>query len=235
MVAFNTLLAACTAITGVIASPAMSLNKRQATPNQEGIHDGYFYSWWSDGASPVTYANGPGGSYSVQWQQGGNLVGGKGWNPGTSRTTVMLYVFTSNKKKKNLSAFLAPCSDMLQYLCIYGWTRNPLVEYYVIESHGEYNPGGQAQPRGSIEHAGSTYQLYESTRHQQPSIDGTQTFQQYWAIRQQQRQSGTVDMGVIFQAWQDAGMPLGNHYYQVVATEAYNSAGRSSVTVESPP
>jgi endo-1,4-beta-xylanase len=85
MVAFSTLLAACAAVTGVVASPAMSLDKRQVTPNQEGVHDGYFYSWWSDGASPVTYTNGPGGSYSVQWQRGGNLVGGKGWNPGTSR------------------------------------------------------------------------------------------------------------------------------------------------------
>lgn len=85
MVKLTTLLAACTAVTGVIASPAMSLNKRQVTPNEEGVHDGYFFSWWSDGQSPVTYTNGPGGSYSVQWQSGGNLVGGKGWNPGTSR------------------------------------------------------------------------------------------------------------------------------------------------------
>ncbi|KAL2207441.1 endo-1,4-beta-xylanase I [Sarocladium strictum] len=222
MVAFSTLLAACTAISGVIASPALSLNKRQVTPNEEGVHDGYFFSWWSDGASPVTYTNGPGGSYSVQWQQGGNLVGGKGWNPGTSREI-------------SYSANWQPSNNGNSYLCIYGWTRNPLVEYYVIESHGDYNPGSQAQSRGSIEHAGSTYNLYESTRYQQPSIDGTQTFQQYWAIRQQHRQSGSVDMGVIFGAWANAGMPLGNHYYQVVATEAYNSAGQASVTVESPP
>lgn len=86
-----------------------------------------------------------------------------------------------------------------------------------------------------MEHAGSTYNLYESTRVEQPSIDGTATFQQYWAIRQSHRTSGTVDMGVFFDAWAAAGMPLGDHYYQVVATEAYNSAGQSRVTVESPP
>lgn len=83
MVGFTALVAACAAVTGVVAAPG--LEKRQVTPNQEGTHDGYFYSWWSDGASPVTYTNGPGGSYSVQWQSGGNLVGGKGWNPGHAR------------------------------------------------------------------------------------------------------------------------------------------------------
>ena len=80
-------------------------------------------------------------------------------------------------------------------------------------------------------HAGSSYQLCESTRTQQPSIDGTQTFQQYWAIRQNHRTSGTVDTGFYFNAWAAAGMPLGNHYYMVLATEAYRSAGRSQVTI----
>ena len=80
-------------------------------------------------------------------------------------------------------------------------------------------------------HAGSSYQLCESTRNQQPSIDGTQTFQQYWAVRQNHRTSGTVDTGFFFDAWAKAGMPLGNHYYMVLATEAYRSAGRAQVTI----
>lgn len=64
-------------------NPNFDLTRRQEiTPNEEGTHDGYFFSWWSDGASPVTYTNLEGGSYSVEWQSGGNLVGGKGWNPG---------------------------------------------------------------------------------------------------------------------------------------------------------
>ena len=98
MVTYASLLTALVAATGVSASPYASpmdrmreergavLDIRQnITPNEEGTHDGYFFSWWSDGASPVTYTNLEGGSYSVEWQSGGNLVGGKGWNPGGAK------------------------------------------------------------------------------------------------------------------------------------------------------
>lgn len=88
MVGFTTLLAASAAFTAALAGvlgDTTEIIKRQNTPNGEGTHNGFFYSWWSDGASPATYTNGAGGSYSVNWQSGGNLVGGKGWNPGGAR------------------------------------------------------------------------------------------------------------------------------------------------------
>lgn len=89
MLSYSTILTALVAVTGVVASPAASpfdlVNRQGITPNSAGMHDGYYYSWWSDGASPVTYTNLAGGSYSVDWQSGGNLVGGKGWNPGSAK------------------------------------------------------------------------------------------------------------------------------------------------------
>ena len=92
---------------------------------------------------------------------------------------------------------------------MYGWTRNPLVEYYVIESYGTYNPGSQAQYKGTVQTDGGTYEIYESTRYNAPSIDGTQTFQQYWSIRTQKRVGGSVNMQNHFNAWNAHGMPLG--------------------------
>lgn len=105
MVSFTFLLSALTAVSSAFAMPldttdmdfdASSVNsteterieamfelmRRQSTPNSSGTHNGYFYSFWSDGASPVTYTNGAGGSYSMEWASGGNVVAGKGWNPG---------------------------------------------------------------------------------------------------------------------------------------------------------
>lgn len=87
MVRFAVLSAAAlSAILGVLASPTGSgelLQKRAGTPSSTGTNNGYYYSWWTDGGSDVTYTNLDGGEYSVTWGGGGgNFVGGKGWNPG---------------------------------------------------------------------------------------------------------------------------------------------------------
>lgn len=90
MVNILSLFVSALAVTGVVAAPAapttdlIALDKRQSTPNSQGTHDGFFYSWWSDGGAAATYTNQAGGRYTVRWSNGGNLVGGKGWKPGVT-------------------------------------------------------------------------------------------------------------------------------------------------------
>jgi endo-1,4-beta-xylanase len=97
MVSFKSLLVAVAAVTGVMSAPfdflherddgnaTSTLEARQITPNGEGYHNGYFYSWWSDGGGSATYTMLEGSRYTVNWRNTGNFVGGKGWNPGTGR------------------------------------------------------------------------------------------------------------------------------------------------------
>nr|CDS82488.1 glycoside hydrolase family 11 enzyme [uncultured eukaryote] len=224
MVSFTSLLLiAASVVSGVVALPAeidanlnSTLLARAGTASGTGTHNGFYYSFWTDNQGQVTYTNGAAGQYSVQWSGNGNWVGGKGWNPGSARTIT----YTADYKPNGSS-----------YLAIYGWTKNPLIEYYIVENFGTYNPSSGGTKKGSVTVDGSVYDIYVSTRTNQPSIEGTKTFQQYWSVRQNKRSGGSVNTGTHFSAWASAGLNLGSHDYQIVATEGYFSSGSVTVTV----
>jgi endo-1,4-beta-xylanase len=110
-------------------------------------------------------------------------------------------------------------------LAIYGWTTNPLIEYYIQEDYTSYSGGTH---KGTVTSDGSTYDIYENTRTNEPSITGTATFKQYISVRQSKRSSGTVTTANHFNAWSKAGLSLGTFKFQVVATEGFNNAGGST-------
>lgn len=106
MVSLKALFVALTAVSGVLAVPFDFLHERddgnstealekRSTANSVGTHNGYFYSWWTDGGGSATYTMGEGSRYSVSWQNTGNFVGGKGWNPGNGRSVHPQKIFTA--------------------------------------------------------------------------------------------------------------------------------------------
>ncbi|ETS79799.1 Endo-1,4-beta-xylanase B [Pestalotiopsis fici W106-1] len=222
MVSFTSvLLAAAATFSSVFAAPT-SLAVRAPgelvarTASSTGTSGGYYYSFWTDNESIVTYTNGDAGKYSVTWNGSGNFVGGKGWSTGSTRAITFSGSYNPNGNS---------------YLSVYGWTTSPLIEYYIVESYGTYNPSTGATYKGQVTSDGATYDIYTAQRVNAPSIEGTATFTQFWSVRQSKRSSGTVTTSNHFTAWSKLGMTLGTHNYQIVATEGYYSSGSATITV----
>lgn len=192
--------------------------------NRTGMHERYFFTFWkSSGDACMTLE--PEGRYTSRYAlgRGQNLVLGKGWRTGEADRTVR-YRAAEFEAGRN------------SYLALYGWSTDPLVEYYVVDSWGsEFTPpGAGAEVLGTVESDGGTYNIYRTTRVEKPSIRGIATFDQFWSVRTTRRPLGgdaTITFPHHVDAWRGAGMTLGEMNYQVMATEGFGSSGSSDVAV----
>lgn len=182
------------------------------------MHNGFYYSFWNDKNSGSAFMTlEAGGQYKTIWSNIGNFTAGKGWVTGKADRVICF----SGSFNGGENGFLA----------VYGWTRNSLIEYYVVENYGTWIPPGGIS-KGTFASDGGIYNIYQTTRFNQPSIDGMQTFQQYWSVRTTKRSSGTVTFANHVAAWKSKGMNLGTTWgYQIMESEGNKSSGRSTITV----
>lgn len=197
------------------------INTQQVlTENRTGQIDGYSYELWKDtGNTKMTLLGG--GKFSCEWNNINNILCriGKKWD--CTKTwdqlgTISVAYNVDYRPNGN------------SYMCVYGWTRNPLIEYYIVDSWGSWRPPGSGS-MGTINVDGGTYDIYTTDRINQPSIDGTATFKQFWSVRTEKKTSGTISVSDHFKAWTSKGMRLGLMYEAALTIEGYQSSGSATV------
>ncbi|KNY25998.1 glycoside hydrolase family 11 protein [Pseudobacteroides cellulosolvens] len=192
------------------------------TNNATGTFEGYDYEYWKDNGTGTMTLNG-GGTFSCSWSNINNIL------------------FRTGKKLGSTKAWQDYGGISIDYACnyqpngnsymaVYGWTKDPLVEYYIIDSYGTWKPPGNNIPlKGTITVDGRTYEVYENTR-TGPSIIGNTTFKQYWSICTQKRTSGVISVSKHFEEWEKKGMKMGKMYEVSMVVEGWQSQGKADMT-----
>lgn len=181
------------------------------TSNKTGKYDSVDYEFWKDSKGSATMTVKDNGAFTCKWNNINNVLFrtgkkfgkiNKSWN--IYGNIVLNYICNNYKPSGN------------SYLAVYGWSTDPLIEYYIVDNWGTWKPPGNHKSNGQINIDGAVYDVYESTRINQPSIDGKKTFQQYWSVRSEKRNSisinSTISVSEHFKAWESLGMKLGYLY-----------------------
>ena len=194
-----------------------------------GEQDGYRYELWnqnSQGTACMTLGNGA--LFSGEWRDVENYLArrGLGYDETQDHQEIGTFYTTYNCNYNPSSA------SGNSYLSVYGWTVNPLIEYYIIEDWRNWIPSmsSGATLKGSFMANDGVYDIYENTRVNQPSINGNTTFQQYFSIRRTKRDSGTINISDHFNKWEELGMDMGKMYEVSFVVEGYQSSGSFEFT-----
>jgi len=198
------------------------------------------YEMWTNGGSQgsnklIWYGadKGGGAAYRAEWANPNDYLGRIGyyWGSGGKYTTYKNIYVDFNYTRSGRST-----AGDYSYIGIYGWTKSPLVEYYVVEDwfgnqwQSDTSPITTSTTQGSVQGTftvdGSTYQVVKNTRTNEPSIEGDRsTFTQYFSIRQTQRKCGTISLTEHFKQWEKMGLNMGNMYEAKFLTEAGGGTG----------
>lgn len=66
----------------------------------------------------------------------------------------------------------------IYYSGIYGWLRDPMTEFFVIDSWGDWTPPGEKEPLETVEIDGEVYDIYKLTSRSEHS-----EWNQFWSVR----------------------------------------------------
>jgi len=203
---------------------AQEMCTQSGTERIAGKEGNYNYELWNQyGQGTGCMTLGSGGSFSGHWSGIQNYLARRGFSYNETETHTQIGTFSTTYSCN----YVPNSSSGNSYLAVYGWTSDPLVEYYIIEDWRNWIPSMAqgTQSLGTLSIDGGIYDIYVADRINQPSIKGDTTFKQYFSIRRTKRSSGTISISEHFKKWESLQMPLGKLYEVAFVVEGYQSSG----------
>ena len=208
---------------------AHSGSKVEVSTNKVGsFSNGIGYELWNEGGNGGSATFYDDGSFNCKMTGAKDYLCRAGLSFNSDKTHTELGHMKADFKlvKSNLSGI------QYSYIGIYGWTREPLVEWYIVDNTGsDYMPGdwvaqgSSAKKHGVYDIDGAKYTVYEGDRTSY-SIDGdNKYFKQYFSVRTSKRDCGTIDITAHFKKWEELGMKMGKMHEAKILGEAGNSEG----------
>ncbi len=210
---------------------------KQYCSNSKGNVGGgnYAYELWaSETGSGCMTVFGVDANFSATWTNADDFLARVGLGFDQTKTPAQIGTISADFAETKTG------NTGLVYVGIYGWTVNPLREYYILDDWGSTKPAGVASdgtPRdnvGMITVDGAVYDVWKKTRTNKPAITGdNMTFDQYFSIRQTARQCGHISISEHFSKWIGLGLQLGNLEEAKLLLEAQDSTGTIAFTTAS--
>lgn len=219
-------------VSAMVIAAFFMVSARQAGAQQEycrtsrgSMSNGYHYEMWiqdgTNGSACLT-VQGIDARFKTVWNLSGyGFVARVGLLFDQTKTDEQIGWITSDfehSKSGNGTAWMG----------IYGWMVDPLKEYYIIEDWVGWRP--QYTSKGSITVDGGEYDVFTAMRVQQPSIKGTQTFEQWYSVRKTPRLSGHISISEHFAKWKSLGMEAGKLYEAKLKVEGLSGSGTVEFT-----
>jgi len=193
--------------------------------NQSGMVGTQQWTIWSSGSGGCLITYGSTAAFSATWNNSGDFLARVGLSLGSNKTYDQFTTIAADFAETH-SASGVPYSS----IGVYGWSVNPLVEWYVTEdSFNGLGTNGTKKGTFTIDGEG-TYNVYQRMQNNQPSIQGTASFPQFISIRTSARTCGHISLSKHFDAWKGFGMTLGKMEEAKVLVEAGGGSGRIDFT-----
>jgi len=203
------------------SGPQLSGGMQQCTSNASGKVGNYSWTIWSSGSGGCITPYGVGAAYKATWNNSGDFLARVGLQWNETKTFDQYGTIGAD-----FSYTRTGTGGGFSYIGIYGWSNDPLVEYYIVDDWFRGGPPtGGGTKKGSFDVDGGTYDVYTHTHNNQPSIHGNQTFPQFFSVRQTPRQCGHISISEHFKKWASFGMNLGKMYEAKILIEVGGGSG----------